>query len=400
LPQAQIQFSQTGSPTGGVGDSVVGYLNNTQVNFTDAAGAGATSWSWSIVSWPGPLAAPPTVNNGTTQTANATPTTDGVYIVHVIRTDPGPVVSTDTKFFAIGDADYGFVIPSAGQTGNMTNVGGSTAAQAAGWWGRQDGNNIWLDALLRFLRTRIGRFMGLPATVNFSSSTPSTVTVTYAVDEPWRTLNLTGTALYTEQLTSTSPAPPLGAMFRYRINLTAGSGGFQLLNGVGGPVIAAVSAPPAGTFSYTFEATYDGTSWDIERTGIVDPLALEKKYHFDIVAGVQTNNTQTFQRAGNRAIDPTKYPANSQATFTAIVTTTSGTVPCVVQLYDLTAGGVVTSSPVFPIQSSAMTPTVISSTVTLPAASHLYEVQFKMGSAGSGTDLVTVSYAAVTLDWG
>lgn len=397
MPQAQIQFSQ-GLTTTPAGQSAIGYVTGTQVNFTDAAGAGATSWSWSIVSWPGPLASPPTVNNPTTQTANTTPTLDGVYIVQVTRTDPGPVVTTDTKFFAIGDADYGFIIPSAGQTGNMTNVGGLGAAQKAGWWGRQDGNNIWIDALLRFLRSRIGRFMGLPATVNFSSSSPSTVTVVDGVDEPWRTLNLTGTGLYTEQL-SVSPPPPLGKMFRYRINLTTGAGGFQLKTGVGGPVIGTLTAPPNGTFSYNLEATFDGASWDIERSGVVDTLSLTKRYHFDIVAGVQSNNTTTFQRAGNRQIDPTLYPTNAQAVFSAIVTTTSVSVPVVIQLYDLTAGGVVTSSPVFPIQSTSQTPTLLQTTLTLPAASHLYEVQFKMGAV-SATDNVSVSYAAVTLIWG
>ena len=71
-----------------------------------------------------------------------------------------------------------------------------------------------------------------------------------------------------------------------------------------------------------------------------------------------------------------------------------------VQLYDVTAGGVVTSSPTFPITSSATGPTLITATLTLPSASHLYEVQFKMGAAGSGSDIVTVSYADVTLTWG
>lgn len=400
MPAAQIQFSQTGSPTGGAGDSVIGYLNNVQVTFTDAAGAGATSWSWSIVSWPGPLSSAPTVNNSTTQTANATPTSDGVYIVQVTRTDPGPVVTTDTKFFAIGDAEYGYYLPSPGQTGNMTNISGSSAAQQAGWWGRADGNNVWLDAFFRFLRSSIGRFVGLQTTTNFSGSSPTTVTYVDGTNQPYEILNLTGTGLYTVQIANSAPVPPQGKRFIFKVAITAASGGLAVLNGVSGPSILALVAPPSGTTTYNVEFVFDGTNWFVSRIAVTDPLAIVKVKHFEIVAGVQTNNTTAYQRAGNRQIDPTKYPANAQATFTAIVVTTSTSVPVNVQLYDITAGGVVTASPVFPISANSQTPTLITTTLTLPAASHLYEVQFAMANAGGGSDIVTVSYAAVALTWG
>src|SRR5574338_154701 len=122
MPAASIQFSQ-GMTTTPAGQSALGYVTGTQVNFTDAAGGGATSWQWTIVGFPAPLSSPPTINNATTQTANINaPTLDGVYIIKLVRTDPGPVVTTDVRFFAIGDADYGLVLPSAGMTGNMTNI--------------------------------------------------------------------------------------------------------------------------------------------------------------------------------------------------------------------------------------------------------------------------------------
>lgn len=400
MPSAQIQFSQTGSPTGGAGDSVIGYLNSVQVNFTDAAGAGATSWAWSIVSWPGPLSSAPTVSNPTTQTANATPTSDGVYIVQVVRTDPGPVVTTDTKFFAVADSEYGYYLPSPGQTGNMTNVGGSSAAQAAGWWGRADGNNVWLDALFRFLRSSIGRFTGFEATTNFSSSTPTTVTYVDGTNQPYEILNLTGSGLYTVQIANTSPTPLQGKRFFFSISLTAGSGGLAILDGVGGSSILALVAPVNGTTTYDCEVVFDGTDWFISSIGLTNPLAIVKVKHYEIVAGVQSNSTQAYQRAGNRQMSPQNYPSNAQAIFNAIVLSSSSLVPVDVQLYDLTAGGVVTASPSFPITSSAQTPTLITSIVTLPSATHLYEVQFKMGAAGSGTDVVTCSYADVALSWG
>jgi hypothetical protein len=400
MPSASIQFSQVGSTTGGAGDSVLGYLNNTQVTFTDSAGGGATSWAWSIVSWPGPLASAPTVNNSTTQTANATPTTDGVYIVQVIRTDSGPVVTTDTKFFAIADSEYGYYLPSPGQTGNMTNISGSAAAQAAGWWGRADGNNVWLDVFFRFLRSSIGRFLGLQTATTFSSSSPTTVTYTDGTTQPYQLLTLTGTGLYTIQIANTSPVPPQGKSFLLKVAVASTSGGLAVLDGIAGSSILALVAPPSGTTNYTAEIVFNGSDWFVSRIAVTDPLQISKTKMFIAVSGVQTNNTQAFQRAGNVQIDPTKFPANAQAVFNAVVLTTSVSVAAVIQLYDVTAGSVVTASPTFPIQSTAQTPTLISTTLTLPSASHLYEVQFKMGAAGSGSDIVTVSYADVTLTWG
>lgn len=405
MPAAQIQFSQ-GLTTGGVGQSILGFTTGTQVNFTDAAGAGATSWAWTIVGFPGPLTSAPTINNAATQTGNiSSPSSDGVYLIKVVRTDPGPVVTTDVRFFAIGDADYGFYLPSAGMTGNMTNIAGSLIAQNAGWEGTAaapTSTNFFLDALLRFLRSRVGRFLGLQATSNNTSSSPTTVTLVDGVDKPYQILNLqaSGTGLWTSQQASTGPVPPQGKVFRYQVDITAASGGLNILNGVGGSVILALVAPPSGTTTYEVETVFNGSNWFVSRVAVPDPKALWKSNELVLVGAVQTNNTQVFLRAGNRQIDPTQYPANVQAVFSAVVATSSVLVPVVIQLYDLTAGAVVTASPVFPIQSSVLAPTLLTTTVTLPSASHLYEVQFKMGAAGIGTDIVAVSYAAVTFTWG
>jgi hypothetical protein len=400
MPSASIQFSQ-GVTTGGAGQSVLGFVTGTQVNFTDAAGGGASSWAWSIVGWPGSLGSAPTIVNPSSQTANiASPSVDGVYVIKLVRTDPGPVVTTDVRFFAIGDADYGYCLPSAGMTGNMTNIGGSSVAQNAGWEGTASAStNVFVDGLLRFLRASVGRFFGPPGTINFSSASPLTTTIVDGTDKPWRTLNLTGSGLYTEQIANTSPVPTSGKKFSYTINITAGSGGFALLDGVGGSTILALSAPPSGTTKYSLDVGFNGTDWVVQRIGRVDPLALSKSVELIVVSGVQTSSTTTFQRVGNLQIDPTAYPSNVQATFNAVLVSTSASVSAVVQLYNLTDGGVVTASPVFPLSSSAQTPTLVSTTLTLPAASKLYEVQLKM-SAASGTNIVTCSYASVKLTWG
>lgn len=398
MPAAQIQFSQTPTTTP-AGQSALGYVTGVQVNFTDAAGAGATSWAWTIVGFPGPLSSPPTINNAATQTANISAgalTTDGVYIIKVVRTDPGPVVTTDVRFFAIGDADYNLVLPSAGQTGVMTNIGGSAAAQQAGWEGRADAStNVFVDAILRFLRSRLGRFVGLQQTVNFVSSSPSTVSITDGVDKPWRVISMTGTGLYTEELVSTG-SPPQGKRFKYRVNMTAGSGNFVLHNGVGGSTILTLMPPPSGTTSYAFEAAFDGTNWTRTYVTGIDPLSLLRSQAFEAVAGLQTTVQTVATRIGSVRIDPTKFPANAQITFQAAIETTGPQVT--VQLYNITDSGIVSGSVL--TSTSLTTQFVVSSALTLPSAQKDYEVQMFIASGGGPSDHVDCTSARVILTWG
>src|SRR5581483_8193019 len=135
MSNAICQFTQ-GVSVGGNGQSVVGFVINTLVTMTDAGGNAAnTTWQWTILSWPGPLSSPPSITGATAQVATVTPTLDGVYIVQLTRVENG-VTSIDIKFFGVVDAD-GLILPSAGQTGDMTNVGASPSlATKAGWMGR------------------------------------------------------------------------------------------------------------------------------------------------------------------------------------------------------------------------------------------------------------------------
>jgi len=152
MANATCQFTQ-GAIVGGNGQSVVGFVVSSVVTMTDAGGNAAnTTWQWTIISWPGPLSGPPPITNATTRVATVTPTLDGVYIVRLTRVE-NTVTTIDIKFFGVIDAD-GLILPSAGQTGAMTNVGGSPLlAQAAGWMGRLDAStDLFVDAYLRFLK--------------------------------------------------------------------------------------------------------------------------------------------------------------------------------------------------------------------------------------------------------
>lgn len=149
---ATCQFTQ-GANVGGDGQSVIAFVTGVQVTMTDKGGAGATSYLWEIVNWPGLLAAPPSITSSTSQVAYVTPVQDGMYIVRLTRVDPTNGTTVDVKFFGVNDAE-GHIIPAAGQSGRITNIGGSPAlAQVAGWMGRADaGTNVFMDAILRWLK--------------------------------------------------------------------------------------------------------------------------------------------------------------------------------------------------------------------------------------------------------
>ena len=156
---ATIQITQ-GATVGGSGESVISLVPGTDVTLTDDGGAGATSYLWEILQWPAPDTSAPTVNNSTSQVATVVAgagLTDGVYIVRLTRDDPVDGVSTDVKFFAVADED-GLSLPSAGMNRTMSNVGGSSVAQDAGWFGSTaGGTHVFLDAYLRLLKTRSGQ---------------------------------------------------------------------------------------------------------------------------------------------------------------------------------------------------------------------------------------------------
>ena len=148
---ATIHFVQ-GIRDGGSGQSAIGFVPSVPVMMTDDGGPGATSYYWEILNWPATLATAPVISLSTAQVAYVTPVPDGAYLIKLTRRDGG-ILTTDTRFFAVADSE-GLSLPTAGITGNMSNIGASPLlAQAAGWMGRADaGTNVMLDAYLRFLK--------------------------------------------------------------------------------------------------------------------------------------------------------------------------------------------------------------------------------------------------------
>jgi hypothetical protein len=159
MAQASIQITQ-GALVGGAGQSLLGLTPTGAITLTDSGGAGATSYSWSILTWPSPDASAPTITNATSQVATITPSgslTDGLYVIRLTRVDGVSGTTVDTRVFGVADAD-GDHLPSAGASRNLCNFGGSSVAQTFGYQGTAAASsNSLLDSFLRRRRSREGK---------------------------------------------------------------------------------------------------------------------------------------------------------------------------------------------------------------------------------------------------
>jgi len=356
---------------------------------TDDGGPGATSYQWELLSWPAPLAVPPVITDETLQVATITPTLDGVYIVKLTRTE-GATVTTDYKFFGVADED-GLTLPSAGQSGHMTNQ--TTETQKTGWAGRANATtNFQLDAYLRFLKSRVGRYVGHTLVIPHTG-THTTVQVQDGVSKPFRIITASGgSGLYTEELVI--PATE-GQRIRYLVSLTTGAGGVRMLNGVGGSIVLDLPAPPSGTVTYEAEFVSDGTNWNLSRSTVVGQKSQFRSRDIDFVAGLKTTDQTIPTRIGSARINTSDFPDNTEFRFVVQIEVTVGR-RAYIQVYDLTGGDYVGTS----LTTNIETPTQLEQVLSLPSGTRDYEVLLWQGSPGGPADRVTCTSAKIVAKWG
>ncbi len=385
---ATCQFSQ-GALIGDPGVSLFGVSVGVPVVLTDAGGPGATSYLWELVSWPAPLEVPPSIIDANLQIATITPTLDGVYILRLTRTE-GAVTTTDYRFFGVPDTD-GLTLPSAGQSGHMTNQ--SASAQAAGWAGRATAStNFQMDAYLRFLKARLGKWVGAVEEVAHESSSPVAVTVTAGTTAQFRSITLTGSGAYTEILAK--PAT-VGFSFRYVVAVAASAGVFSLKNGFGGPTILTLPVPSTGTSVFEAELVYIGTNWVLIRLTSVGFNASTSFQEIPMVSGLKTTSEIIPTRIGTCTLDTTDFPSGTTYTFQAQVEVTSARVARI-QVYNLTDGVYLNTY----LQSTSETPETLIQSLTLTGGSKTYETHLWMSLAGGPADRVSCSSAKIIAEWG
>jgi len=397
---ATIQITQ-GASVGGNGESVIGLDTSTLITMTDAGGAGATTYLWEVVSFPAPDASAPTIGSSTAQIATITPPgsglTDGLYLLRLTRDDPGDGISTDVKFFAVGDDD-GLSLPSSGQNRNNSNVGGSAAAQEAGWYGSTvGGTNIFLDAFLRLRRLREGRYLGKVGQVSFTAANPATETYTWGTHDPLQeiTFNSSFSADYTVDLDVAGAQE--GATFRFQLTYFAGSGDFTIIDG-GGPALLTLSPPPAGSIKYSIDTYFDGADWKLRGVRVQDEeftRNIQNQKEFPALVGVQSTSEDTFQRAGTVRVDPSLLPSSQQISFVASFDTTTAGNAAEVRLYNVTDDVIVGTA----FTTTSTVSQTQSATITLPSSLKDYEVQVRLTTTDP-TERAVVTRAAIVAVWG
>ncbi len=151
---AKLQFHQGAT----VAPDDTSYLSFTTgggvITVTDTTpGPAPSSRTWSIISWPSPLASRPILSSTTaTTTTFPVAASDGMYAIQLLRIDNG--VATVQQLVAGVEHTSGKVLPSFGIPGRMLKVGASsinrTRAMAAGWAGSAYAStHKLLDAILR-----------------------------------------------------------------------------------------------------------------------------------------------------------------------------------------------------------------------------------------------------------
>ena len=259
--------------------------------------------------------------------------------------------------------------------------------------GRQDaGTNVMLDAYLRWVKGRVGAYVGRPTPITSSGSSPVTNALTVGTDTPFQQLTITGSGVYTFELDTVGATP--GDAFWIRVTTSAGAGDAIFKSGVGGTTILTLPAPPTGTFTYHVNLGFD-TAWTVLNVNTPDPLALAQSANIPGVGGMLTTSSVTFLRIGTLRVDPTQYPANAQVTFWGFLEATAGKV-AELQLFNLSDSSIVAGSLLTGNQPVA---TYYEAVVTLPSASKDYEVQLRMTTTGGLTDQVACTNAGVRLEW-
>jgi hypothetical protein len=118
-------------------------------------------------------------------------------------------------------------------------------------------------------------------------------------------------------------------------------------------------------------------------------------YERSLVAGIETVGVTGFQAIGGTVfLNPRDFP-NGTATWKAAISTTNAADAAEIRLYNLTLGSAVGGST---LSTTALTPTVVSSSVTLATGDNLYEAQLRLQTTGSPNQ-ASCRQAQVAIDW-
>jgi len=377
---ALIVFDQGGPGT--PGEAFEGTIAGGLVTVTNDDNTNVASWRITLTDVPPDSALVPGVlasASSGTPTATFTPDTAGSYRIYLEVFDTAGfigLVDKDIRNFGVPNA-RGIIPPpyqklpdplpvtgsgEPGEKPNETNYGG----QVRGWAGnRTDGQ---LEAF-------------------FESYD----------DLPFYTVN------------STPFVASLGQPPVYYVDL-AGAGAFTLpavirvgqrVRVVASPTVTllTINAPPANTINGSAYVQIMGSTSAVllYLGGSVWTIlgAKRDKYERTLVASVENTDQTGFVTIGSTVINPSDLVNISQVTWEAVIETNNGADAAEVRLVNVTLGSVVVGST---LNTTSLTPVLVSATVTLASGANLYEAQLRLATTGA-PNLATCKQAQLIIDW-
>jgi len=377
---ALIVFDQGGPGT--AGQAFEGTLAGGAVTVTNDDDTDVSTYTLTMLDVPPGSSVPLGVlsTGAPPSTAGFTPDVAGSYRVQLEVSD-GSLVNTDIRCFGIRNA-RGIIVPPYqrnpdplpllgtgifGEKPDEQNYGG----QARGWAGNRSSGQ-----LEQFFQT----YDDFP--YQMVTATPFVVSPT---DEPLYVVNMTTIASDAVINTPTSG---------WR------TGQHLRVHAWGNTAYTLTINPPAGH-------TFDGLSSLVMRAPNTADLvylggsawailgAKSDVYERSLVAGIETVGVIGFQAIGGSAVlDPANFP-NGTTDWTATISTTSGLDAAEIRLYNLTLGSAVAGST---LATAALTPTVVSASVTLATGANVYEAQLRLQTTGAPNQ-ATCRQAQVAINW-
>jgi hypothetical protein len=389
---ALIKFTQ-GPNTDLAGRAVKGTLADGAVTVTNGDNTDVARWKIELLYNPpgSALGAVPGTSVILAQAVSPTPSAnftpdvgDGCYRIKLTVWDSAGAYDVDIRNFGI-PTGRGVIIPpyqklpdplpllgsgEAGEKPDELNFDG----QVLGWLG---------DADVGMHHDFFRKYDDLP----FESVTSTPFTAAVIGEKPCYVVNLT-----TIGSDAVFNLPPSGWRIGQRFRVAAfGSAAYKLtvyppaghtINGLSSIVM---KVPNSAVFVYL-----GGTDW----------LMLGAKYDVyerSIVAGEESVSVTGFESIGASAlIDPSNFPnSNGQATWTAVIETSDILDSAEIRLFNVTLGAPVAGST---LSAASLTPTVVTSTVTLASGPNLYEAQLRLATTGAPNQ-ATCRQAQLAINW-
>lgn len=384
MPTALIIFDQTGP--GPAGEALEGTLAGGAVTVTNDDNTGVASWTITLLDAPPnstTYPSPPTVLGAAvsgTPSASFTPDVPGSYRIKLEVVDGSLTTDIDIRNFGVRNGrniiipPYQQIPPPRPLTGPLAkpdeqNYGG----QGRGWAGSG------VDGQLQEFMTS---YDDVPRVVVSSTS--------HNVDPDGAPMIYVDHVTAGADVTVTMPDGSLMRPGQRVLVVSRNSGSFNTIIAV--PALHSINE----TFStWTLRPGMTAEIVFINGSDYIAADASLDRYERSVVANTTDTDQTGFVSIGATYIDTADFVNLNGVTWEAIIETTNVADAAEIRLYNVTTAAVVAGST---LNTTSLTPVLVSAPITLAAGANLYEAQLRLTTTGT-PNRATCKQARVILEW-